>query len=171
MPETLIRPFEERDLREVRSIFFESSTKKEFKDQAERDAFEWKYLGFYLAHYPELAWVAAGEKVLGYCIAASVSDTPELYAIQPHLRVFAEHFSAYPAHLHINLSSEARGQGLGGKLIEACSKALKERSCSGLHIMTAPDARNRHFYLRLGFQFQTELAFKGSPILFMGKKL
>lgn len=171
MSEIVIRQFVSSDLSEVESIFFESSTRKEFKDQQERLDFQYKYLGHYLKHHRELALVAQNSEVLGYCVAAPQSDTQELKLIQPHLALFQEHFRAFPAHLHINLSAQARGQGIGGQLVLTLEEKLKEQQIPGLHIVTAPTSRNRSFYQRLGFHFEFEQSFKGADLLFMGKRL
>lgn len=158
-------------LEQVQSIFFESSTKKEFKNEAEKKAFYEKYLGFYLKHYPELAWVAMDDKVLGYVVAAPSSQGADLNSIQPHLKVFESFFEAYPAHLHINCHRDSRGKGVGGLLVKAVESGLKAMNIHGMHIMTGPDALNKKFYLKLGFNFEVLKEFHASPILFMGKSL
>lgn len=158
-------------LAEIREIFFESSTKKSFKDPAEKDAFFEKYLGFYLRSFPELVWIAQGARVLGYVVASPDSHGEELLRLQPHMQTFENLFIDYPAHLHINCHHESRGLGVGSKLIEAVIKALKEQNIVGLHIMTGPDSPNRAFYKKLGFDFESQLPFQGAPILFMGKRL
>lgn len=109
--------FEEKHLAEVTEIFFESSTKKTFKDEDERKRFFEKYVGFYLRHFPELAIVAIDHgKVMGYVVAAPTSSGSELDALQPHLRVFKDSFKDYPSHLHINCHFESRGKGIGSLL-------------------------------------------------------
>lgn len=159
-------------LTQVREIFFESSTRKEFKDESEREAFFQKYVGFYLDHYPELAWIGfSGEKVLGYLVAAPRSSDPELDKIQPHLKAFEAFFKDYPAHLHINCHHESRGMGLGSQLVRVLVAELKIMRIPGLHIMTGPDSQNRSFYKKLGFDFESEVPFRGTPILFMGRRL
>lgn len=175
MPKTIV-PFKNVQnqplvMAQVREIFFESSARKEFKDEAEKEAFFEKYLGFYLRTYPELAWVAIGEKVLGYLVAAPQSLDPELLSLQPHMKTFEKLFNDYPAHLHINCHHESRGLGVGAQLIETLVEKLKQQSISGLHIMTGPGSANRSFYKKLGFDFESQLDFSGSPILFMGKRL
>ena len=167
----VIVPYQDSMNKEVREIFFESSTKKSFKDDAEKEAFYEKYLGFYLRNFPELAWVAMGTRVLGYVIVAPTSDDQKLLELQPHLKIFTEHFASYPAHLHINCHHESRGLGVGSKLIAEAEKKLRALNIKGLHIMTGHDAANKSFYKKLGFDFQTELNFHGSTILFMGKSL
>ena len=158
-------------LSEIREIFFESSSKKTFKDQAEQDAFFDKYLGFYLRTYPEFVWVAVGDKVLGYVVASPDSHGEELMRLQPHMLTFENLFNDFPAHLHINCHVESRGMGVGSQLIQAVVKDLQAQNVTGLHIMTGPDSANRAFYKKLGFDFESELPFGGSSILFMGKRL
>ncbi len=163
--------FEKKYLSELKDIFFESSTKKSFKDQAEKEAFFYKYLGFYLEHFPELCLVAVDKKVLGYVVTSPESISPELLSLQPHLRSFEEYFNKYPAHLHINCHVDSRGQGIGSKLISETEKKLSAMKIKGLHIMTGHDAANQSFYKKLGFNFQVVEDFQGSQILFMGKEL
>lgn len=158
-------------LEQIQSIFFESSSKKDFRDEAAKEAFYYKYLGFYLKHYPELAWIAMDDKVLGYIVAAPSSTSGDLMSIQPHLKVFESYFEAYPAHLHINCHSDSRGKGVGALLVKVAEASLKTRKIQGVHIMTGPDALNKKFYSKLGFNFEVLKDFHASPILFMGKSL
>ncbi|WP_028049447.1 GNAT family N-acetyltransferase [Cellulomonas sp. URHD0024] len=61
-------------------------------------------------------------------------------------------YKRYPAHLHIDLLPRAQRRGLGRRLIEALSDALRERGVPGLHL--GVDARNTGgvaFYDRIGF--------------------
>lgn len=170
MSATIVQ-FENKFLSEVKEIFFESSTKKTFKDDAEKGLFFEKYLGHYLRNHPSLCLVAVSDRVLGYVVAAPDSEGEELNKLQPHLETFKKHFVKYPAHLHINCHFESRGLGVGGQLIKAVEALLRSQGISGLHIMTGPDSPNQSFYKKLGFDFQTELNFQGSSILFMGKSL
>lgn len=172
----LIIPFleiqsDENKMREIGEIFFESSTKKDFKDENERELFYEKYLGYYLKHFPELAFIAFDQKVLGYIVAAPDSLDPGLAHLQPHLSVFKDYFNNYPAHLHINCHHESRGRGVGGLLIGELEKKLKSLNIKGLHIMTGTDSLNRKFYQKSGFDFEATESFRDSSILFMGKTL
>jgi ribosomal protein S18 acetylase RimI-like enzyme len=167
----LIMPYDPSMNEELREIFFESSTKKSFKDAADKEAFYEKYLGYYLHHFPELALVAVGDRVLGYVVVAPESEGEELNAFQPHLKTFAAFLGDYPAHLHINCHFSSRGLGVGSRLLQEVEKKLRAINIKGLHIMTRSDAPNQSFYKKLGFNFQTELNFQGSAILFMGKSL
>ena len=153
---------------QLSEIFFEASAKKEFKDQKEKDVFFWKYVGFYLSHYPEYAWLAVQDgKVLGYVLGMPFTQDPSLYAIQPHLQAFQEHFKTYSAHLHVNCHVNARGHGVGKKLVLQLMDQLKDQKVPGLHIMTAPDSDNKIFYQKLGFDFEVVL----NSILLMGTRI
>ena len=166
----LTRP-SQQDLEELQEIFFISSSRKEFRDEADKEAFFEKYLGYYLKHYPKHVWVAREDRILGYMIGAPVTQDADLYHLQPHLHVFEEHFKYFPAHLHVNFHSMARGKGLGGKLFSELEKQFQGMGIRGVHIMTGPDSPNKSFYQRLGLNFEVALDFKGTPILLMGKSL
>jgi ribosomal protein S18 acetylase RimI-like enzyme len=169
---TTVVPLAPPHLPGVREIFFESSSRKSFRDDEERELFFRKYVGFYVDGYPELCLVALRDGVVrGYLVGAPASGGEELLTLQPHLTVFQREFEAFPAHLHINCHRDARGQGIGGSLMEKFEALLREMNIAGLHIMTAPDSPNKCFYRRLGFHREVLEDFKGSPILFMGKKL
>jgi len=61
-------------------------------------------------------------------------------------------WSAYPAHLHIDLLPAAQGQGLGRILIARLADALARDGVTGLHAVTSADnAGAVAFYPRLGF--------------------
>ena len=150
--------FSEEFRPQLSEIFFETSTKKEFKDQKEKDALFWKYVGFYLSHYSQYAWLAVQEgKLLGYVLGMPSTQDPSLYAIQPHLPAFEEHFKTYPAHLHVNCHVDARGKGVGKMLVQKLLCQLKDQNVSGLHIMTGPTSDNKDFYQKLGFDYAVEL--------------
>jgi ribosomal protein S18 acetylase RimI-like enzyme len=153
---------------QVREIFFEASTRKGFQNKKEKDAFFWKYVGFYLSHYPEYSWVALQNgKVLGYVLGMPFTQDPSLYAIQPHLQSFQVHFKSYPAHLHVNCHTDGRGQGVGKKLVLQLLSQLKDQKVPGLHIMTGPTSENKVFYQKLGFDFEMEI----NSILMMGIRI
>jgi GNAT superfamily N-acetyltransferase len=153
---------------QVEEIFFESSTRKEFIDNKERDEFLWKYLGFYLTHYPEYAWVfLSGSKVLGYIIGMPFTHDPTLFSLQSHLKNFESLFIDFPAHLHINCHVDSRGKGVGRCLVEQLLGQLKVENISGVHIMTGHSSENRYFYEKLGFSF----SHSSGDVLFMGKRI
>ena len=61
----------------------------------------------------------------------------------------AEH---YPSHLHINLVSRLRSQGLGRQMMSALMRALQEQGSVGVHFYVWPtNQRAVGFYRHLGF--------------------
>jgi ribosomal protein S18 acetylase RimI-like enzyme len=60
--------------------------------------------------------------------------------------------AAYPAHLHVNLLPEARGRGVGERLVaQLCIEAAR-RGLPGVHATVLEDNRGaRRFFERLGF--------------------
>lgn len=158
------------EVEDIQQIFFESSTKTHFASLTEKEQFMYKYLGLYVEMYPEFFFVAeVDHELVGYICGAPETLTPFFLSKQPHLGQFSSEYLHFPAHLHINLSEGARGNGLGGKLVEKFCSELNKINISGVHIITSPKARNTHFYKRLGFSFVKENS--SNSLLFMGKKL
>jgi ribosomal protein S18 acetylase RimI-like enzyme len=60
--------------------------------------------------------------------------------------------SAYPAHLHINVAREWRGQGLGRRLLSACLEQLCSLGVPGVHLSTSSlNEEACHLYEKVGF--------------------
>ena len=135
---------------QVESIFFDNSTKKEFSSEEERRNFLNKYLVHYLENCSESCFVALNEKVIGYIlICVDTAKDDDLLRLNPTLKNYQNHFSDYPAHLHINTHSSQQGKGVGGKLL---NDAIAKINVKGIHLITAQNARNVHFYLKNNFQ-------------------
>ncbi len=59
----------------------------------------------------------------------------------------------FPAHFHVNLAKKARGQGLGGQLIERGLELLREAGARGVHLQTIKqNTRAVELFRRLGFE-------------------
>lgn len=78
----------------------------------------------------------------------------ETYPIEVRERLLRE----YPAHLHINLRSNARGLGAGRRLVEAFSQDLKIRNVPGIHVHCGEKPVG--FYLKIGFQEIAKIEFR-----------
>ncbi|MBL7666043.1 MAG: GNAT family N-acetyltransferase [Bacteriovoracaceae bacterium] len=154
---------------EIQNIFFETSTKTDFKNPEEKLTFFEKYCGYYLKHHPNFFFLALHEnKIVGYlCGAVNSASETELYTILSHYGLFEDQYLKYPAHLHMNLTAKLQGQGIGTLLVEAFVNKLKETKVKGMHIITAPKARNVGFYQKNNFAYQLERDGK----LFMGKMI
>lgn len=85
--------------------------------------------------------------------------------------------SQFPAHLHINLSAEARGKGTGQKLVSCFFDELRERigaAAGGVHVFCGPDPVP--FYERVGFRELERIDFKTEsgrtvPVFALGARL
>ncbi len=156
---------------QVTEIFWETSSRTEFASPGEKASFQGRYLDVYLDHYPHHAWVALLDgEVLGYIVGApDTLGAADVRAANPHLAVFEDMFARYPAHLHINLTARARGQGVGGLLMQALEAQLRQERVPGLHLITSPTARNVSFYLKNGFTHRVERLWEGRPLLMLGK--
>ncbi len=167
MAQGLIRPYQPSDYSRVVDIFWETSARREFNSTSEREKFQQQYLDDYLT---QIALVYETQNVAGYVVATL--DTLGMREKWPlHLALFEDLYARYPAHLHINLTSELRGQGVGSQLLAALEKVLKEHHIPGVHLITSGAARNVSFYLHNDYSHKVERLWNDHPLLFLGKTL
>jgi GNAT superfamily N-acetyltransferase len=171
-------------------VFWETAQQSTFASPAERAAYCYRYFGYYRDVAPQWFFLAVNPpdgpspasagphrgRVVGYI--CGIDDTrahPDLYRLASHIPVFDDLYGRYPAHLHINLSADSRGHGLGGRLSRALEDAVRAVGVPGLHLVTSPDARNVSFYRRNGFvdAFPRKSApgLAAADLLFLGKSL
>jgi GNAT superfamily N-acetyltransferase len=161
----MIRPYAVNDYPSVREIFWETSAKKDFKDQAEKDNFQKKYLDFYLDHSEFIGFVFEEEgEVQGYIIGLKYFAL-ELYTLHPIYKNFTDLINEFPSELHINLTQSTQGKGVGSQLLSRLEQELKT---SGVFLLTNKSARNYQFYLKNNYQCLKELS---NGVVFMSKKL
>ena len=157
----------------IEAIFFEASGRT-FEPGAARDAFRERWLGRYLAHDPEHAWLAldGGRNVIGYLIGAL--DDPARaarFADIAYFQTWRDLTARFPAHLHINLASAARGAGIGQRLVAAFEGQVAASGARGVHVVTGTGARNIGFYRRCGFAEAATGAWNGHGIVMLAKSL
>lgn len=135
----------------------------------------------YAERHPDLAWVVESDdaRVIGYIVATHDTDAFEQWFRDAWWPQFAARFPRaiaaatreekmieyayarrpgrepntveHPAHLHIDLLTEAQGQGLGRRLIETLFAELRSRGVSGVHLgMDPANLGAAAFYERLG---------------------
>ncbi len=160
----------------VWAVFWRTSARVRFADRAAQMAFADLWLGWYLRLCPETTWLIPGgpadPPVLGY--VAACTDTraaPESARTQKATALFADLWPRFPGHLHINVHPAAQGRGLGRLLIETATTGLAARACPGVHVITAPDAKNYGFYNRMGFATAVQRPLGPVPLLFLGRSL
>lgn len=159
-------------LSQVKKIFFLSTSIKEFSSEEKKEAFYKRWCGDYETLFPEHFYLMLEEKkVLGYLSGCIDSIKAQEKLEVPGFSLFADLFSHYPAHLHINFHPDCRGRGLGSVLVNEFCKDLTDLKCRGVHLVTSPGAANISFYQRLGFCYEVERNFNQANLLFMGRKL
>lgn len=157
----------------VRAIFFQSTTGGKALTGRRRDGFFDGWAGVYLRRWPDhtyLARTVPGEYV-GYLVGC-----PDTGAAWPSLSALfyggdlAAFYPAYPAHFHVNCAPAWRGQGVGGRLVRRFIEDLHAAGISGVHLVTAGDARNRGFYHRLGFAEIASIENAGRALVMLGRR-
>jgi GNAT superfamily N-acetyltransferase len=158
----------------LESIFFEASATRTFPSEEARRAFFERWLGRYLASFPHDAFVAvtpAGE-IAGY-LAGCLEDLANLPMFRDifYAAAFSDLSRRYPAHLHINLAPQWRGQGIGGRLIDAFAAHAARHGVAGIHAVTGEGSRNNSFYVRCGFACLRRAEIEGKRVAFFGRLL
>ncbi len=172
------------------AIFYESSLTKTFPNDAVRAAFRERWLGRYLDAAPRLFHLAlasdadGAERVLGY-LAGALDDPArsERYRDIGYFPRLSDWTARFPAHLHINVASDARslgigggavggvrrGVGIGGALIERFVGDVVTAGLPGVHVVTGAASRNVGFYRRNRFTTTHEFDWQGVPLVFLGR--
>ncbi len=156
---------------EIDAIFFEASNTKSFESDRARSVFRERWLGRYLRHDPQFAYVAlaASGHVVGYLVG-SVDDPvmSSRFADIGYFATFRELTKAFPAHLHVNLAPAFRNKGIGGRLIDTFIADAKGAGAAGVHVVTSANAENVRFYNRNGF-FELGRTGNSDAIVFLGR--
>ncbi len=160
--------------RAVEEIFFLSAPRQDFATQEDRRNFLMRWTGYYRDCEPEgvfLAMTASG-RVAGYLTGCMDSrGAIRLYRDIPHYGLFEDCFAAYPAHFHVNCHPGFRGRGIGTRLVETYAAQCARAGLPGVHVVTAPGARNVTFYHRCGLDFALRRSWQDRQLLFLGAKL
>jgi GNAT superfamily N-acetyltransferase len=153
------------------SVFFESSSRKNFPSPQERARFLNRYFGIYAEQDPGHFLLALeGEEVLGY-LAGTPGTREEHLELNPYLKAFHGQLTRYPAHLHINFTSRARGLGLGSLLIREFEGILEREKVPGVHLITGALERNVGFYLKNGYEEVAQTDWNGAKLVMLGHRL
>lgn len=161
-------------LGELDPIFFDASATTSFPSPEAKAAFRERWLGRFLTTWPHLTHVASDAEghIVGYILGAHENPaTDPRFADIGYFRELAPLCDRYPAHLHINLATHARGSGLGARLIEAFLADARATGCPGVHLVTGRDSRNRSFYARNRFTLAASLDWAGTPIVMLARAL
>lgn len=172
--DALMQAERQRLMADIDHVFFSSSNTQSFESDAAKAAFHTRWLGRYLQHFPQYAFLArdSARRAIGY-VVGSVADPARdpIFSDLPFLAAFAEASARYPAHLHVNLVERWRGQGLGARLIEAFSDAARREGAPGVHVVTQRGARNVRFYHANGFRERAATTLGETELVFLGRDL
>lgn len=160
--------------RALDDIFFASSNTQSFASPQVRAEFRERWLGRYLMHDPQWAYVALTPEgaVAGY-LAGCVDDparTPR-FADIGYFGTFATLTARYSAHLHINLAPHYRSGGIGSALVARFCADAVDAGALGMHVVTSRGARNVRFYERNGFREAGAMGEGPKEVVFLAKAL
>ena len=154
------------------AIFFEASATKSFASEESRAAFRERWLGRYLEHEPQWAYVARDARRRGRRLSRRQLDDPRQsarYGDVGYFLDFAELTASYPAHLHVNLAPDYRNRGIGAELIAAFAADAAQAGAAGMHVVTGSGSRNVRFYERNGFRELARATFNAHEVVFLGR--
>lgn len=158
-------------MEQVETIFFDSAATQSFATDAERAAYRDLWLGRYLRHCPHqfLIAVSGDGEVAGYLAGAFVSNRdplpgPDYYAVFP-----AELTTIYPAHIHVNVRAEQRGQDVGSGLVAHFRARCSNSGINGLHAVTATGSQAAAFFSRCGLTERERSDWRGRNIVLLAE--
>jgi ribosomal protein S18 acetylase RimI-like enzyme len=155
-------------------IFFATSGRSSFDSEEAKFKFRYFYLDYFLEHYPEYCFCAldSAQNVVGYIVASphTLSDQP-LFEYHKYLGLFEHLIPQFPAQLHINLSAETQGRGVGGLLMTALEVKLRSAQVPGVFLITGQNSRNVSFYIKHHYDQLWSTEFRGNSLIFMAKHL
>lgn len=174
----LARPRPAAFIAALDEIFFSSSGTQSFETDTVRAQFRERWLGRYLSHDPQLAFVAvcdaqaADAKPAGY-IVGSLDDPARAprFSDLAYFQDLAHLTERFPAQLHINLAEAFRGQGLGQALVAAFVARVRAEGAPGVHAVTGRGMRNVHFYEACGFQEAGACVWNGRDLVMLALAL
>ncbi len=164
----------ERLLPALERIFFESSGKKNFSSDAERQAFLERWIGRYLTCDPDWVYVALNcEGELSGYLVGCLEDPAKTsrFADIGYFKDFAALTESYPAHLHVNIAPAWRNQGLGSQLIDTFLVDAARTGAPGVHVVTGAESRNIRFYESNGFHVLGRTNSNARDVVFLGRSL
>ena len=159
--------------RAIDRIFFAASSVQSFRDETERAAFRWLWLGRYLVEEPTHAFVAfMGATPCGYLVGSLADPAPRAaFRALSYFADFAAETARFPAHLHINVDDGARSQGVGARLVERFAAHASAHAAPGMHVVTGAGMRNVGFYTRLGFDEVARAPRNGGTVVMLARAL
>jgi GNAT superfamily N-acetyltransferase len=154
----------ERQLAEIRRIFFATAGRSLFPSKSAREDYWRRWCGIYLELWPGFCLLALSEDGLASGYLAGCPDTfsreaaPAVANISYYTPGVLAGVRGWPAHLHINMAPGDQGQGGGHALVNAFLAACRKDRVPGVHVVTGRNAAAGCFYLACGFALKRDFA-------------
>jgi GNAT superfamily N-acetyltransferase len=161
-------------LADIEEIFFQSSARRTFGDQEERQAFRDMFLDRYFLRHRDSFFVALDDagRAIGYLAGCLENPTTlDHFNDVSYFRYIADICQDYPAHLHVNVSQPFRNLGLGTQLVERFAGWTRLHSVAGIQIVTSSTSRSIAFYKRSGFIELRTFPWNSGFSVCMGRRL
>ena len=158
-------------LEEADAIFWESAYTKTFADETSRAAYHELWFGRYLAHAPSEFLFALGPQgdVTGYLAGSLASDTPPLPGPDYYALFGPELIARYPAHMHVNVHTDSRNNGIGAALVRTFADHCLANGVPGLHAVTAHGSRSSRFFQKCGLSPLDTAIWRDSELAYLAQ--
>jgi GNAT superfamily N-acetyltransferase len=155
---------------EIDAIFFGSASTQDFASPEARADFRDLWLGRYLQHFPDWCFVALddGGAAAGYLAGSPVSNHPPLPGPDYFSAFPPELIDAFPAHMHVNVRADSRGQRIGEALVYAFRQRCADGGLPGFHAVTAADGAAAAFFSRCGLAERARVDWRDRRLAFLG---
>jgi GNAT superfamily N-acetyltransferase len=171
----VIRPYRAADREAVRQLCADTAERGAPTTFPDRELVADLVTNYYLDQEPEHCWVAEDEdQVVGYLTGCLDSRrwrralwriVPAAlwralwrgtfcrqFHLQPRSVAGTEVYREFPAHLHLNVATGYRGQGLGRQLLARFERQVRDAGIIGIHAnVRADNEAGRNSFARLGF--------------------
>ena len=127
-------------LGEIDNIFFESSAKRDFCNDEEKQSFREVSLGRYVVRHRDSFFVALDDAgpAVGY-LAGCLENPAKLDHFKDiaYFRYIDDICQNYPAHFHVNIAGQYRNRGLGTTLVKRFAEWATLHSVEGIQVVTS----------------------------------
>ena len=139
-------------LGQAEAVFWESAYTTTFADETSRAAYHEMWFGRYLALMPSEFLLALGPQgnVIGYLAGSLASDAPPLPGPDYYSLFGPELIARFPAHIHVNVRADSRGNGIGAALVRTFTDHCVANGVPGLHAITRAGSRSAAFFQKCG---------------------